>query len=111
MEGTAAGGVPPEHEHGHGGTARTALLLILGSSPMLEGSPVFFAAARYGPGLLTVMAVLFVASTIGTYVVLCAFSAPLLQHVRLGSFERYGEILSGLFIALVGIAFWLWSPG
>jgi hypothetical protein len=31
-----------------------------------------------------------------------------LQRVNLGAFERYGEVLSGAFIALVGVAFWLW---
>jgi hypothetical protein len=31
-----------------------------------------------------------------------------LQRVRLGEVERYGEVLSGAFIALVGVAFWLW---
>jgi hypothetical protein len=28
--------------------------------------------------------------------------------MNLGAFERYGEVLSGGFIALVGVAFWLW---
>jgi hypothetical protein len=28
--------------------------------------------------------------------------------VRLGAFERYGEVLRGAFIALVGFAFWIW---
>jgi ABC-type nickel/cobalt efflux system permease component RcnA len=37
---------PPLHQHRHKTTARTALLLILGSSPMVEGIPAFFAAAR-----------------------------------------------------------------
>ena len=42
------------------------------------------------------------------YVVLCVTSAAGLQRVNLGAFERYGEVLSGAFIALVGVAFWLW---
>jgi hypothetical protein len=54
------------------------------------------------------MAVVFVLSTIVTYVVLCVYSTPGLQRVRLGAFERYGEVLSGAFLALVGVAFWLW---
>ena len=44
--------------------SRTALLLILGSSPMVEGIPAFFAASRYGVALLVLMAVVFAASTI-----------------------------------------------
>jgi hypothetical protein len=41
---------PPAHDHRHKTTARTALLLILGSSPMVEGIPAFFAAGKYGVG-------------------------------------------------------------
>jgi hypothetical protein len=99
---------PPLHEHRHKTSARTALLLILGSSPMVEGIPAFFAAAKYGLGLIAAMALVFAVSTIATYMVLCMFSTAGLQRVRLGPFERYGEVLSGAFIALVGVAFWIW---
>jgi hypothetical protein len=34
------------------------------------------------------------------------YSTAGLQRVKLGALERYGEILSGTFIALVGLAFW-----
>jgi hypothetical protein len=85
-----------------------ALLLILGSSPMVEGVPAFFAASRYGIAVIALMAVVFAISTIATYVVLCVYSAAGLQRVSLGPFERYGEVISGVFIALVGIVFWLW---
>lgn len=101
------GAQPPLHEHRHKTPARTALLLILGSSPMVEGIPAFFAAAKYGFSLLVVMAVVFGLSTITTYVLLCVFSTEGLQRVRLGSIERYGEVFSGAFIALVGILFWI----
>jgi hypothetical protein len=99
---------PPEHDHRHKTTARTALLLILGSSPMVEGIPAFFAAGKYGVSLIAVMALVFAASTIATYVLLCVYSTARLQRARLGAFERYGEVLSGAFIALVGLAFWIW---
>jgi hypothetical protein len=98
---------PPQHVHNHKTTARTALLLILGSSPMVEGIPAFFAAGKYGVGVIGAMAVVFALSTIVTYVVLCVYSTIGLQRVHLGAFERYGEVLSGAFIALVGVAFWL----
>lgn len=99
---------PPLHEHRHKTTSRTALLLILGSSPMIEGIPAFFAAGKYGVGLIAVMAAIFAACTIGTYMILCVYSIIGLQRVRLGAFERYGEVLSGALIALVGVIFWLW---
>ncbi|RDS86337.1 hypothetical protein [Dyella psychrodurans] len=99
------------HDHDHGATqktsSRTALLLILGSSPMVEGIPAFFAAGKYGLGLIIIMALVFAASTILTYVVLCVYSTASLQRVTFGKVERYGEVLSGAFISLVGLAFWL----
>ena len=72
---------------------------------MVEGIPAFFAAGKYGPGLIAAMAVAFGISTIATYVTLCVYSATGLQRVKLGSFEKYGEIISGAFIALVGLMF------
>lgn len=80
-----------------------ALLLILGSSPMLEGIPAFFAAGRYGIGFMTLMATVLAVSTIATYVVLCVFSVSSLNQMRFGSFERYGEVISGAFIAIIGV--------
>jgi len=97
---------PPLHEHRHPTPARIALLLILGSSPMVEGIPAFFAASKYGFGLLVLMAVVFAISTIATYVLLCVYSTGGLQRVRFGAIERYGEVLSGAFIASVGLIFW-----
>lgn len=85
-----------------------ALLLILGSSPMVEGIPAFFAASRYGVPLLLLMAIVFAISTIATYVILCVYSAAGLQRVKLGPIERYGEVISGAFIAFVGVIFWVW---
>ena len=99
---------PPPHAHNHKTTARTALLLILGSSPMVEGIPAFFAAGKFGVGVLVAMALVFSASTIATYILLCVSSSAGLQRLRFGAFERYGEVLSGAFISLVGVTFWLW---
>ncbi len=95
--------------HAHPPSGRTGLLIILGSSPMVEGIPAFFAAARYGIALIALMAAVFAASTIATYVVLCAGSAAGFGRLRLGPLERYGEVLSGGLIALVGVVFALGS--
>jgi ABC-type nickel/cobalt efflux system permease component RcnA len=99
---------PPLHVHRHKTTARTALLLILGSSPMVEGIPAFFAAAKYGIGLIIPMAAVFALSTITAYVLLCVQATAGLQRLRFGALERYGEVLSGAVIALVGLIFGLW---
>lgn len=96
------------HHHADRPNARITLLLILGSSPMVEGIPAFFAAARFGVPLLALMAALFAASTMVTYVLLCVYAGAALQRVTLGRFERYGEVLSGAVVAVVGLVFLLW---
>lgn len=102
----AIGSWPHEHEREHhSGGARTSLMLILGSSPMVEGIPAFFAAAKFGPGLIALMSLCFGVSTIATYVALCTISSSALERLHLGPLERYGEVLSGAVIVLVGIVF------
>jgi ABC-type nickel/cobalt efflux system permease component RcnA len=91
------------HAHDHAATGRGSLLLILGSSPMVEGIPTFLSASTRGPGLLGGMAVVFAISTIATYVIMCLLGLKSLQRVFLGPFEKYGEVLSGLFVAAVGV--------
>jgi ABC-type nickel/cobalt efflux system permease component RcnA len=108
VEGTLAVAAPP-HEHQHRMAPRRALLLILGSSPMVEGIPAFFAASRFGIAQLTLMAAIFTLTTTATYVALCVSSVTGLQRVGLGPLERYGEVLSGACIALVGFVFLLWT--
>jgi len=101
------------HEHdGHhhhdptpGASKRSLLLVILGSSPMIEGIPAFFAASRFGVAQLVIMSFVFAASTMATYLVLCLASSAGLARLQLGRFERYGEVISGGFIALLGAFF------
>ena len=107
-ESAVAASDPPTHDHKHRRSLRTTLLLILGSSPMVEGIPAFFAAGKYGVGLIAVMALVFALSTIATYITLCVTSVAGLQRLSFGPFERYGEVLSGAFIALVGCVFLLY---
>jgi len=99
------GGHAHDRPHQGGTSQRTALLLVLGSSPMVEGIPTFFAAAPSGPAVLAAMALIFAVSTIGTYVVLCVASASGLARAKLGPLERYGEVLSGGIVAALGLVF------
>jgi ABC-type nickel/cobalt efflux system permease component RcnA len=99
----ADGGVAVMHEHDHAVTGRTALLLILGSSPMVEGIPAFFAASPYGVPLLGVMAAVFAVATIVTYAGVSVAGIAGLQRISLGPLERYGEVASGVFVAVVGV--------
>lgn len=84
--------------------AQTALLLVIGSSPMVEGIPLFLAAFRYGSAVLGTMAIVFAAATIGTYVATCvAGVASFRRGAFLGKLEPYGELVSGVLVALVGV--------
>ncbi len=91
------------HEHNHAASGRTALLLILGSSPMVEGIPAFLAASTYRPQLLPVMAIVFAVATIGTYVALSLAGLRGIQRRGFGALEKYGEMLSGVIVALAGV--------
>jgi ABC-type nickel/cobalt efflux system permease component RcnA len=109
IEGNLAVGSAPLHEHKHAPqSSRMALMLILGSSPMIEGIPAFFAASKYGVQQLAVMALVFAVSTIATYVGLVLLGREGLSHVNLGPVEQYGEVLSGLVIAAIGVVFLIW---
>ena len=76
---------------------------------MVEGIPAFFAAARYGLGVLTLLGAAFAVATIGTYVALSVYSASTLQRLDLGPLERYGEVASGLLIVVIGLIFGLFA--
>jgi hypothetical protein len=93
---------------GERSSSRMALMLILGSSPMVEGIPAFFAAARFGIAIIGVMSIIFAVSTIATYVALCVYSTKALTRITFGPLERYGEVLSGAIVAVVGIVFLVW---
>jgi putative Mn2+ efflux pump MntP len=84
--------------------AQTALLLVIGSSPMIEGIPLFLAAFRYGAAVLGIMAAVFAAATIATYVGTCvAGVASFRRGAFVGKLEPYGELISGILVALVGV--------
>jgi putative Mn2+ efflux pump MntP len=84
---------------------RTSLLFILGSSPSVEALPTFFAAAKFGVLMELALAAVFAATTIGTYVVTSVLSMAGLERLRLTPLERYGEVISGGFVAIVGAIF------
>jgi putative Mn2+ efflux pump MntP len=86
---------------------RTSIMLVLGSSPSVEALPTFFAAAKFGGWAEVALAIVFAATTIGTYVVTCVLSAAGLEKLRLTPLERYGEVISGGFVAIVGAVFLL----
>lgn len=105
---------PPKEDFDHAvgalrrASSRTALLLIVGSSPSIEVLPAFLAAARLGVSALALMAFVFALTTIGTYVITCVVSAAGLERLRFAAIERYGEVTSGVFVMIIGLIFLLW---
>lgn len=95
------------HEHAHPTSSGMAFMLVAGSSPSIEALPVFFAGAPYGIGFVLLLAALFGVCTTGTYVGLSLASAAGLERLNLGPIEKYGEVASGAFVALIGAAFLL----
>lgn len=84
---------------------RTSIMLVIGSSPSVEALPTFFAAAKFGGYAELALAAVFAATTIGTYVATCVLSAAGLERLRIGPLERYGEVISGTVVALIGAVF------
>jgi len=88
--------------------ARTALMLILGSSPSIEVVPTFLAAAPFGIAAFFALSLVFSVTTIGTYVVTCVLSVTGLEQFRYAPVERYGEVTSGVLVTVIGIVFLIW---
>ena len=88
--------------------ARTALMLILGSSPSIEVVPTFLAAAPFGVLAFFALALVFSIMTIGTYVVTCVLSVTGLEQFRYAPVERYGEVISGVLVSVIGVVFLIW---
>ena len=87
---------------------RTALMLILGSSPSIEVVPTFLAAAPLGIAAFLALSLVFSITTIGTYVVTCVLSAAGLEQFRYAPVERYGEVISGMLVSIIGVVFLIW---
>lgn len=98
-----SGGAAVAHAHEHRTSGYASVVLILGSSPMIEGIPAFLSASTRGAPLLGVMAIVFAISTIATYVLLSVAALRGVQQTSLGPVERYGEMLSGVVVSAVGV--------
>ncbi len=100
----------PLHAHGHllqhwfhraltGG----ALVVIIGISPCALLVPILLAASAQGTVALIAAGVGFALCTIGTMVLVTFFASRSMSRLQLPFFTRYGDLISGLMIAIVGI--------
>jgi hypothetical protein len=98
------------HAHGHllsrlsGRSASAgALVAIIGISPCVLLQPILFASAAEGWGIAAAAAGGFALCTIATMLVVAIVARRGLERVDLGFFTRYGDLLSGLVIAAIGL--------
>ena len=109
----AAGGAEPGHVHAHGHllsrwsghrASAWALVAIIGISPCVLLQPILFASAAEGPGVALAAALGFALCTIATMIVVAAVARRGLERIALGFFTHWGDLLSGLIIAAIGVA-------
>ncbi|HET8946424.1 MAG TPA: hypothetical protein VFQ07_05535 [Candidatus Polarisedimenticolia bacterium] len=105
------GGAPGSlHAHGHllsrlsGRNASAgALVAIIGVSPCVLLQPILFASAAEGWGTAAAAAGGFALGTIATMLVVAILARRGLERLELGFFTRFGDLLSGLIIAAIGL--------
>lgn len=104
------GGDGPLHAHGHllsrlsrGRVSGRMLVAIIGVSPCVLLQPILFAAATEGGGAVVASIAGFSLCTILTMLLVTWIAGRGMQRLRLGFFTRYGDLLSGLVIAGLGL--------
>ena len=111
-------GAPPEspslHAHGHllsrwarGGLSGGALVAIIGISPCVLLQPILFASAAEGPMAAAGAAAGFAVCTVGTMLSVAYLATQGMRRLDLGFFARYGDLVSGLVIAGIGLLLFL----
>lgn len=98
------------HAHGHllsglsrGRVSGRMLVAIIGISPCVLLQPILFAAAAEGGRAVAAAVAGFSICTVVTMLVVTWIAVQGLARVRLAFFTRYGDLLSGLVIAAIGI--------
>ena len=105
-----AGRSAPMHAHGHllsrlsrGRVSGRMLVMIIGISPCVLLQPILFAAAAEGIGAAAAAAAGFSLCTVATMLVITWIAGRGMRRLRLDFFTRYGDLLSGLVIAVIGL--------
>jgi len=98
------------HAHGHllsglsrGRVSGRMLVAIIGISPCVLLQPILFAAAAAGGGAVVAAIAGFSICTVVTMLVVTWIAGQGLTRLRLAFFTRYGDLLSGLVIAGIGL--------
>lgn len=98
------------HAHGHllerwfrGALSGGALVAVVGISPCALLVPLMLAASATGTGAGLAAGLGFAACTILTMVGVALFAMHGMRRLDLPLFERYGDLASGLLIAVIGL--------
>ena len=83
------------------------LALILGMDPCVAAFPIFFAGGALGVHSFTLLMISFSLGTIGGALTITALALRGLYGVETLLLERYGDLASGILIAIMGMAFLL----
>jgi len=81
------------------------LAFIIGLNPCVIIFPILFACASHGFLVVTAVSILYAVSTFLMMIALTVFGLAWAKAIRMKFFAKYGEILSGLLIACMGILF------
>jgi nickel/cobalt exporter len=79
------------------------LVAIIGLTPCVALLPIVFAGTTLGISTVITVMVVFFAGTLGTILLTTMLALKGLQMVKLEFFEKRGEVITGLVIALIGI--------
>lgn len=80
------------------------LVAILGLTPCIALLPLTFAAIKYGTGAVILVNIAFAVGTLGTIVLFTWLGYLGLSWIKLDFFEKYGDVIAGVIIGLLGLA-------
>lgn len=81
------------------------LALIIGLNPCVLIFPIMFSSVSYGLLITTLVALVYFLATSLTMVGLTVLGLKWTKNIRMRFLSKYGEILSGLLIFVIGIVF------
>lgn len=81
------------------------LAFIIGLNPCIIIFPILFACASRGFLVITTVSILYALATLLMMIGMTVFGLMWAKAIRMKFFAKYGEILSGLLIACMGIVF------
>jgi ABC-type nickel/cobalt efflux system permease component RcnA len=80
------------------------LVAILGLTPCIALLPLTFTAIKYGTGAVILVNISFAVGTLGTIVLFTWLGYLGLSWIKLDFFEKYGDVIAGAIIGLLGLA-------